>query len=242
LEQKERWEPLGKRLKILVNSEFGFGTDSLLLADFAAPKNGENSADLGCGCGAIALLWLYRAKPGKTLAVEIQRSAVDLMRKSVKENGYEDRVLVINEDIRNYKHILPHQGLDLIACNPPYFSEGLKSSNPQRNTIRHSDSLELDDLAKAAKFSLKYGGRLCICMPAFRLAYAINTLHVRGLEAKRLRLVQSTNDKPPYLFLLECRSGGKPGVEIMPTLVLNDGGLPSKEIIRIYGDYMDKED
>ena len=33
---------------------FRFGTDSVLLADFAAPRRADKTADLGCGTGAIA--------------------------------------------------------------------------------------------------------------------------------------------------------------------------------------------
>ena len=51
---------------------FRFGTDSVLLADFARPRAKDRAVDLGCGTGAIALL-MAAHQPGLVVdAVEIQ--------------------------------------------------------------------------------------------------------------------------------------------------------------------------
>ena len=63
-----------------------------------------------------------------------------------------------------------------------------------------------------------------------------------GLEPKRLQLVQSKPGKAPYLFLLECRRGGKPGLAVEPTLIITDEqGNYTREMQEIYGDYREKE-
>ena len=51
---------------------FRFGTDSVLLADFAAPKRTDRAADLGCGTGAIATLMAAHCPGLRVDAVEIQ--------------------------------------------------------------------------------------------------------------------------------------------------------------------------
>lgn len=236
------WEPLGKNLKVLVDGCHRFNTDTLLLADFSLPRQGEFCADFGTGCGAIPLLWRSRAKPRKVLAVELQTAAVELAERSAMENGFLGEIQVIPGDLRDYKALLPHQKLDLAACNPPYYplGSGYLGQDPQRNTARHEGEFSLADLAKAAQYSLKYGGRLCVCLPSRRLAEAIEVFRQSRLEPKRLRLVQQNLSKPPYLFLLECRSGGKPGLTVEPVLLLRgqDGGF-SPEMARIYGDYLE---
>ncbi len=50
--------PIGGGKKIYVSSTHTFGTDAVLLADFAHPKKGERSLDIGTGCGIIPFLWL----------------------------------------------------------------------------------------------------------------------------------------------------------------------------------------
>ena len=50
------WEPVWRQEYVAVTRQYGFGTDAMLLADFAAPKRTDRAADLGCGTGAIATL------------------------------------------------------------------------------------------------------------------------------------------------------------------------------------------
>lgn len=236
------WEPLGRDLRVLVNETHRFNTDTLLLADFSLPRPGWRCADLGTGCGVIPLLWCARGRPASVLAVELQPEAVRLAEDSASENSLAEIITVQQGDLRDYKNCLPHQALDLAACNPPYFSpgSGLIPQEAERGLARHGGTLSLAELAQAARYSLKTGGRLCLCLPARRLAEAVVVLHQHELEPKRLRLVQARPEKAPYLFLMECRRGGGPGLEVETPLVLEtEAGDLSAEMVRIYGDYLE---
>ena len=56
LGEAEHWEPLGPSMKVLVNQNHRFNTDTILLAHFSMPGRGELCADFGTGCGTIPLL------------------------------------------------------------------------------------------------------------------------------------------------------------------------------------------
>lgn len=236
----EKWEPLGRGLKILTAKTLGFTTDSLLLAHFSAPRPAQPCADLGTGTGIIPLLWCSRANPGPVLALELHPHAARMAAQSVTANGLQERITVIHGDAREYKRLLPHQGLGLIACNPPYFppGTGLPAADPARAQARQAETLTLTDLALAARYGLKQGGRLCLCLPVGRLAEAVCLFSGQGLEPKRLRLVQQNPQREPYLLLLECRLGGRPGLRAEPTLCIQgeDGGY-TPEMRAVYGDY-----
>lgn len=235
-------EPLGKNCTVFVTAEHRFNTDTILLADFSMPMYREACADIGTGCGTIPLLWRARGNPKSITAVEIQPAAAQLAEKSAAENGFSSEITVVCGDVREYKTILPNESFDLMACNPPYFAQGsgYKSAAQAEKTARHDDCMTLSDLAAAAKFGLKRGGRLCICLPTVRLAEAMEIFRTAALEPKRLRLVQSTPKKAPYLFLLECKKGGKTGLAVEQTLILNDStGKATPELNKIYGDYLD---
>ncbi len=63
-----------------------------------------------------------------------------------------------------------------------------------------------------------------------------------NIEPKRLRFVQQRVNKPPKLFLIEGRRGGRPnGLIVEPVLFIEDerGGL-SQEMINIYGAYKEE--
>ncbi len=241
--EQASWEPLAPGCQVLVTREHGFSTDTLLLAAFSQPRRGERCADLGTGCGTIPLLWRARGEPGPILAVELQPQAAEQARRSVERSGYNGHIQVVEGDVRDYKALLPCQGLDRVACNPPYTlpGAGAASPDPQRRAARQGDCFSLEDLAQAARYSLKHRGRLCLCLPVRRLAEALALFSRWDLEPKLLRLVQQRRDKAPYLFLLECRRGGRPGgLEAAPTLLLEeDGGGPTRELLEVYGSYRD---
>ena len=226
---------------MLVTREHGFTTDTLLLAWFSLPRPGERCADLGTGCGTIPLVWRQRARAKSIVGVELQEQAAGQARRSVEENGFAGEITILRGDARGYKSLLPCQGLDLMACNPPYTSPGagLLSADPQRRAARHGESLTLEEVAQAARYGLRYGGRLCLCLPAQRLGEAMGLLARYRLEPKRLRLVQQRLGKAPYLFLLECRSGGRPGgLQVEPVLLLEDErGRPTPALLEAYGEY-----
>ena len=57
----------------------------------------------------------------------------------------------------------------------------------------------------------------------------------RGLEPKRLRLVCHRADSAPSLVLVEGRRGGRPGLKVLPALLLqNPDGTETEEVLRIY--------
>lgn len=237
-----RWEPLWGGAKVLVSREHGFGTDAVLLAHFSRPKPGEAWADLGTGCGVIPLLWRARASGGKITGVELREQAAEQAKRSVEENGFAGEVSIIQGDARNLPDYFPAGSLDGIACNPPYTAPGAGIPSPEeaRRTARLGDSFTLDDLAAAARYALRFGGKLCVCLRPNRLAEAVEVFHKAALEPKRLRLVQQRPGKEPFLFLMECRRGGNPGMVVEPVLLLEGpDGSPTEEIEAIYGDYRD---
>ena len=61
-ERNIKREPLGDALHICVNAHHRFGTDALLLAEFAQVRKSDIACDLGTGCGIIPLI-LHRFYP-----------------------------------------------------------------------------------------------------------------------------------------------------------------------------------
>ncbi|MFI3205782.1 MAG: methyltransferase [Clostridia bacterium] len=234
----EKWEPISADNYILVSKEHCFNTDTILLANFSAPKKNYLCADFGTGCGTIAFLWKIRQNPRQIFAIELQEKAYSQAKQSLERNNF-DNFNLINDNINNYKAVFTAGSLDLVACNPPYKASGAGLKNPVENMriARHEDELSLEDLAKAVSFSLKFGGKFCICQRPERLTDCMDIFRKNGLEPKRLRLVQQRKDKKAFLFLLECRRGGNSGLEILPTLFVEENGEFSKEMLEIYGNY-----
>ena len=244
LKQGEHFESLGNGISVIVSEENHFSTDTILLADFSAPKKHEKVIELGAGCGTISLIWCRNQPPKSITSVEIQPQGADMLRRSAEHNRLSDRITVINGDLRNLGGLVEFGSFDMAAMNPPYKIGGGGIVNPdrQKQIARHETECTLDDITSAAARLLRFGGRFCICQRPERLTDVLLSMRNAGIEPKRLRLVQQRRDKAPKLFLAEGKRGGNPGgLVTLPTLFIegDNSGL-SEEMINIYGDYKEK--
>ena len=217
---------------------FRFGTDSVLLADFAAPRRGERAVDLGCGTGAIALLMAGHRADITVDAVELQPDVADMAARSVALNGLEARVRVFQGDMRDIWRTLGAGRYALAVCNPPYGKSGaaLESLDPGVRLARHEGDLTPRDVAGAAAKLIKNGGRFCAVYPAPRAYELMRAMDDCGIAPKRVRTVHGVAGRAPRFVLLEGVKQGGPGLHWLPPLILRDeNGAFTEEWHRIYG-------
>lgn len=241
--QGEKTEPLGNGVRVIVSDEHHFTTDTILLASFSRPKRCDKAIELGSGCGTIPLIWCRENPPKEITAVEIQENAADMLKRSVELNSLNDKITVINDDLKRLKGKVPFGYYDLAVCNPPYKTggSGIVNPNTSHKIARHEVMCSIDDITKAAAAVLKFGGRFCLCQRPERLTDILLSFRNAGIEPKRLRLVQQRKSKPPKLFLLEGKLGANPGglVSEKTLFIENDDGTLTDEMKEIYGCYKD---
>lgn len=236
----ERLEPLGKNVKIVVSDAHLFGTDAILLSDFAGIRTGDTACDLGTGCGIIPILWCKNGKGKKIDAVDIQKKACEQVKKSIEINNFEDKLTVHNADLREIKGVLPLGVYDVVTMNPPYkpVGTGIENLSEAERIARHETECTLSDAVAAAKKLLRFSGRFCICHRPERLCDILVSMREGGIEPKRIRFVVQSHGKKPWLVLVEGRSGGKPHLTVEPELAIKSpDGSDSDELIKIFGDY-----
>lgn len=235
-----KYEYLGSDVSVAVSKEHTFGTDAVLLADFASPKRNEKVCDLGTGCGIIPMLWCRNGQAKSIAAVELQKKGYLQACESIRVSKMQDKVTPINCDLRSIKKFFEHASFDVVTMNPPYKAadSGIKSASTAELIARHEVECTLNDVCLAAKHLLNFGGRLCMCNRPERLSDTIFAMKSNGIEPKRLRMVSKTPHSRPWLFLIEGRKGGKPFMNIEPPLVMyGENGELSKEVTEIYGEY-----
>ncbi len=231
-------EPLGK-FEIYVSSEHTFGTDAVLLADFAGKKKAQNACDLGTGCGIIPLLLLKNGSADTVHGVEIQAPAAKIAEQNIALNNLHDKFTVHNADLKNIKSVLPNAAFDLVTCNPPYKADGAgsQSLSEAERIARHEVKCVFSDIVVAAKHLLKFGGRLCVCHRPERLTDIFTEMRANGIEPKTFREVIQREGKEAWLVLVEGKVGGKNGLTILPPLYVEKDGELTDEMLGIYGDY-----
>lgn len=213
------------------------GTDTFVLSAFPRLKPGMRVCDLCSGTGLLGLLLLQRRPELTVTGVELLPEAAVLGNRTAAANGLEDRLAVRVGDIRQIRELLPPTAFDLVVCNPPYYpaGSGHLPESEARRAARAETTCTLEDVCAAASYLLPWGGRFCLVHKPERLADLCCALRGAGLELKRLRPVCSRAGAAPSLLLAEGRRGGRPGVEILPPLVLqNQDGTPTAELDAIY--------
>ena len=212
------------------------GTDSVLLADFAAGK-GTRGIDLGCGSGILSLLLLTASPRLHMTGLELRKEAAVIARENLAANGLAERAEVLTGDIRRVRELFRPASFDLCAANPPYFpvGSGGRAPDPARASAREESECTLEELCSAAAYLLPTGGRFCLVYRPERLSALFCAMSAAGLEPKRLRLCCHHPGAAPNLVFAEGRRGGRPGLTIEPILYLTDAdGQETAEIRRIY--------
>lgn len=241
IKDDETLENLGlKGLHIIQKKHgFRFGVDAVLLADFAKVRKKDTVIDFCTGTGIIPLLLYGKKEPQKIIGVEIQKEFIEMAHKSVVYNGLEEKIIMVSGDLRNIEENKNRSKVDVVTVNPPYKKEnsGILNEDDALTIARHEVTLNLEDVIKAAAYSLKDHGRFYMIHRPERLADIMILMRAYHIEPKELRMVYPNVNKPPTMILVEGRKGGNAFLKVLEPLFIYDlDGTYSDEIRRIYGD------
>ena len=236
--KNERIDDLQNGYFVIQDPEkFCFGMDAVLLADFALVRKNEQVLDLGTGTGIIPILLAARTESGRITGLEIQKDCADMAERSVRYNHLEDRIRIVQGDLKEAARLMGAASFRVVTCNPPYMIGGHGLSNPElpKAIARHEILCTLDDVAGAASDVLMDHGRFYMVHRPFRLAEIMVVLRAHHLEPKRIRLVYPYVDKEANMVLVEAVKGGNPRVAVeAPLIVYDRPGKYTREILEIY--------
>jgi tRNA1(Val) A37 N6-methylase TrmN6 len=225
--ENERFDDLlAEGLKIIQNSSVStFSLDAVLLANFVyVPIQKGNMLDLCTGNGVIPLMLSQRTK-GTIYGVEIQEKIYDMAKRSVTFNKLEDRITLINGDIKDMPEKLGQGKFEVVTCNPPYFTmkdSYIKKENEHLAIARHELLCTLEDAISTSSKLVKNSGKVAFVHRPSRLLDMIALMKKYNIEPKRIRFVHPRQGKEANTILVEGTKGGKPDLKILPPLIVYD--------------------
>ncbi len=217
---------------------FCFGMDAVLLSDFAKVKTNGKAIDLCSGNGIIPILLAAKTKAAHIDALEIQQESADLAKRSVALNGLEDRIHVVQGDLKQAGELFTRESYDTVTVNPPYMTKdhGLTNNLDAKTIARHEVLCSLEDIISESSRLLKMSGHFYMVHRPFRLAEMIALMTKYKLEPKRMRLVHPYADREPNMVLIEGIKGAKPRITVeAPLVVYREKNRYTSEIYKIYG-------
>ena len=226
-----------KDLKIYQDSSFfSFSLDSIILANYSTIRDRDKKiVDFCTGNGVIPIILTRRCN--KIIdGVEIQEKLYDLAIKSIKINNLEDRINIINGDVKEFsKNNL--NVYDLVLCNPPYFKDlenSTKNISKEKMIARHEICINLDEVCHSANLVLKDNGTFSMIHRTERLIDVISCMKNNNIEPKRIMFIYEKKDLPSNMFLIEGQKNGKSGLKIdKPYILYNDDNTMTDEYKRI---------
>lgn len=218
--------------------KFCFGTDAVILADFASKdikKNG-NVIDLCTGNGIIPLLLRSRRKDLTISAAEIDEDTATLAAYNMDQNMLKDSIDIFCCNVLHLPKSM-YDSYDAVTVNPPYIpiGKGLQATTKDVTGARHELYINLDETVKIASSLLKFKGKLFLVHKANRIAEIFDAFQRYDLQAKKLRFVHSKNDQKASLVLISASKNSGPWLDVLePLIVYNSDGSFTSEINKIY--------
>ena len=176
------------------------GTDGVLLGAWANCDGVERILDIGTGSGLIALMLAQRAAAADIDAIDIEPSAYAQARFNVANSPFSTRITVLHSGLQSFQ---TNKRYDLLVCNPPFFTQSLKSPDDSRNSARHNDILPFDVLLKSSLSMLEPAGALAVIIPFDAFASFHERAEGNGFHLKRKTTVKPTPNSHPKRVLLE---------------------------------------
>ena len=204
---------------------YRYSLDPLLLARFCSPlQSGGSIADLGAGCGIIALV-LARLNPETSVvAIENNPEMAALVERNSQHNGLASRVSISTEDIINLRKKIPVSTFDLVVSNPPFRTawSGKVSPKAGRDSARHETTAGLADFLAAAKYLVKPSGKICFIQLPSRLPEFLALAVGMKLSLLRLRMIHNNADSAATMFMAELGKGRRCQPVVEPPLFVRD--------------------
>lgn len=229
--------------KIIQNPQkFMFGIDAVLLSHFASSeiRNQDCVVDLGTGTGIIPLLLETSSNAKKIYGLEIQSESADMANRSVKLNNLQEKIQILQGDIKTVSENFEKYSINAVTSNPPYMinEHGKQNPNDAKKIARHEILCNLEDVISAAEYLLKPNGKFFMIHRPFRLSEIFGLLQKYKMEPKRMQLIHPFVNKEPNIVLIEARKNANPRLKIeKPLFVYKEPGIYTEEINLIYNSF-----
>lgn len=172
------------------------GTDGVLLGAWAT--GGRRILDVGTGSGLIALMMAQRFADAGVTAIDIEPGACIQARENVAASPFADRIKVVEASLQDFRE----GEYDAIVCNPPFYSDTLKSKTAERTMARSAETLPFADLFRHVARLLADGGEFSVVIPSALRGEFDAEAALFGLFPRRVCTVKTVPHKAASRCLL----------------------------------------
>lgn len=208
------------------NDYQNYTLDSRLLSDFCKiNRHVKKILDIGTGNAILPLLLSEKSKADIT-GIEILKVSAELAEKNIKINKLNNRIKIIEGDIKNWKKFFKPDEFDQIITNPPFFKY---DGNPdqmndleQLSAARHEYHIKLEDIIEISSKLLKNRAYFTMVHRSERLTEILELLIKYKLEPKRIKFCHTKKNTAAKILLIEAVKGSDKGLIVESPIVIED--------------------
>lgn len=205
----------------------------LFVSNIRGLKKYSEVVDLGAGFGTLSIL--TSLKYGcRVWALERDPLMLELLHKNVKLNNLEDRIRVVDLDLRDIKKVFKPQRFDAVIANPPFHKVGLSN-----NVYHHETDTSLEDFVFSGSFLLKDGKGFNLLMSSNRLIEAVLLMKAYNINTAALRIFYPKASKSAKLVFIYGIKNLFPAPIIEKPLIINkEDGNYTEEVASILESFL----
>ncbi|WP_092170642.1 tRNA1(Val) (adenine(37)-N6)-methyltransferase [Cyclobacterium xiamenense] len=212
-------------------------TDAILLGALAQHPGPKQILDIGAGTGVIGLMLAQRFPDAEVHGVEIEQAAFTQASENIQQSPWKERMKLFHLPFQAYAKN-SNQKYDLIASNPPYFANHLKSKDPGRNWALHDDQLSLTDLVKGVNRVLGKEGSFWLILPGTEMKrFAELALHSDLHRSVRYQIYDRP-ERPPHREICCFRKSVQPNSHSLGICLKDAAGQYSQAYRKLLHDFL----
>lgn len=205
-------------------------TDSVLLGCYANVIEKKYGLDIGCGTGLLALMSAQKNPNLKMVAIDINENAYQCAQQNVLSSKFAKQIEVFKLSLQEFIQQFNQHLFDLIICNPPYFSNSLRSPDIEKNIYRHQNDLNYSELLNAVSLLMSDDGNFYVLIPYYEVNKFKEKLKDFSLYIHSQMAVYSNVNKPlPYLYIMDIKKEKTDNVDYRKLIIMNDKGEFTEE-------------
>ena len=179
-------------------------TDSCLFGALVASLNKDltlNVLDIGTGSGLLSLMLAQHLPAASIDAVEVDVEAFEQAKINFNNSVFNNQLTSHHISIQDFAREKSPE-YDLIICNPPFFTNHLKSETNTKNVAKHNDTLSATDLASAVAQLLHDKGIFWLLLPVSEGNSYIEKMFEKGLYIQSKYEILDTENLTPFRWVL----------------------------------------
>ncbi len=192
------------------------------------PQNTFSILDIGGGTGLLSLMLAQRST-AEIDCIEIDDETFFQLQDNIQNSIFKNRITPIFHDVNSFSF---HKKYDLIICNPPFFSNSLKSQSAQKNKAWHDDTLSLSQLFFLTNHLLKDHALLHLLLPFDMITpQNLDKLHIQYRQA-----IKHQKESPPKFEIIGI---GKSKSDILhkPDIIIRNENGYTEEMKNLLKDF-----